>query len=187
MAERGQATGSLSARSPAPAPETALPSAQGTAPASASGTAPQTPSIGSSEIGACPAGATALRVELAWVPASAGTDATGGSHLPADTDATAGSNPPAGDVRLEALCVPQDCDVAGVLSAAMRAGLFPGGLPADVTAAVFGRRVAADARVRDGDRIELLGPLRVDPKVARMRRVAHKRAASPGGKWNRDG
>ncbi len=163
MAERMQATGSMTAHSPETASEV------------------------SSEIGACPAGATALRVELAWVQASAGTDATGGSHLPADTDATAGSHAPAEDVRLEALCVPQDCDVAGVLSAAVRAGWFPCGLPADVMTAVFGRRVAADARVRDGDRIELLGPLRVDPKVARMRRVAHKRAASPGGKWNRDG
>ena len=163
MTERMQATGSMTARSPETASEV------------------------SSEIGACPAGATALRVELAWVQASADTHATGGSHLPAHTDATAGSHPPTEDVRLETLCVPHDCDVAGVLSAAMRAGLFPGGLPADVTAAVFGRRVAADARVRDGDRIELLGPLRVDPKVARMRRVAHKRAASPGGKWNRDG
>ncbi|MEN1940534.1 RnfH family protein [Luteimonas sp. MJ246] len=38
--------------------------------------------------------------------------------------------------------------------------------------AVYGVRVAGDAPVRDGDRVELLRPLVVDPKDARRRRAA---------------
>lgn len=37
--------------------------------------------------------------------------------------------------------------------------------------AVFGERVAVDAVLRDGDRLELLRPLQVDPKEARRRRA----------------
>ena len=41
--------------------------------------------------------------------------------------------------------------------------------------AVFGRAVALDALLDDGDRVEVLRPLTVDPKEARRRR-ARKRA-----------
>lgn len=41
--------------------------------------------------------------------------------------------------------------------------------------AVFGERVAIDATLRDGDRLELLRPLQADPKDARRRR-AQKRS-----------
>ncbi|RMH94739.1 RnfH family protein [Lysobacter pythonis] len=37
--------------------------------------------------------------------------------------------------------------------------------------AVFGRRVTADAVLRDGDRLELLRALVIDPKEARRRRA----------------
>lgn len=40
--------------------------------------------------------------------------------------------------------------------------------------AVHGERVATDARLRDGDRLELLPPLRLDPKEARRRRAARR-------------
>lgn len=46
----------------------------------------------------------------------------------------------------------------------------------EVTAyAVFGQRVAGDATLKDGDRIELLRPLLADPKVARRRRAEERR------------
>ncbi len=50
------------------------------------------------------------------------------------------------------------------------------GLPLEeiVAYAIFGERVAADVRVRDGDRIELLRRLQLDPKDARRRRAAPK-------------
>lgn len=38
--------------------------------------------------------------------------------------------------------------------------------------AVFGERVSNDSRLRDGDRLELLRPLQIDPKEARRRRAA---------------
>ena len=37
--------------------------------------------------------------------------------------------------------------------------------------AVFGERIATDALLRDGDRVELLRPLQADPKDARRRRA----------------
>ena len=43
--------------------------------------------------------------------------------------------------------------------------------------AVFGRRVEAADPVSDGDRIEVLRPLEIDPKEARRRRA---RGARPG-------
>nr|WP_251044518.1 MULTISPECIES: RnfH family protein [unclassified Lysobacter] len=40
--------------------------------------------------------------------------------------------------------------------------------------AVFGVRAAADTRLRDGDRVELLRALQIDPKDARRRRAADR-------------
>ena len=37
--------------------------------------------------------------------------------------------------------------------------------------AVFGERVEPSRRLREGDRVELLGPLQADPKEARRRRA----------------
>jgi len=54
-------------------------------------------------------------------------------------------------------------------------------------AAVFGRARGTGHRLAAGDRIELTGPLRVDPKVARERRVAHRRAAEPRSRWRPQG
>ncbi len=42
----------------------------------------------------------------------------------------------------------------------------------DWTVGVFGRPVAWDTRLVDGDRVEVYLPLRVDPKTARRRRAA---------------
>ena len=44
----------------------------------------------------------------------------------------------------------------------------------DLAYAVFGRRAAADTALAEGDRVELLRPLSVDPKEARRRRAAKK-------------
>lgn len=40
--------------------------------------------------------------------------------------------------------------------------------------AVYGVRVAGDAPLRDGDRVELLRPLQLDPKEARRRRAGRR-------------
>lgn len=41
--------------------------------------------------------------------------------------------------------------------------------------AVFGERVDAEALLRDGDRLELLRPLQVDPKQARQQRAGRRK------------
>jgi len=40
---------------------------------------------------------------------------------------------------------------------------------------IFGRVVSLDARLADGDRVEIYRPLAVDPKEARRRRASRKR------------
>ena len=46
---------------------------------------------------------------------------------------------------------------------------------------VFGRTQPADARARDGDRIEIYRPLLVDPKEARRHRAELRRRRRPAG------
>jgi putative ubiquitin-RnfH superfamily antitoxin RatB of RatAB toxin-antitoxin module len=43
----------------------------------------------------------------------------------------------------------------------------------------FGREIAGDARVADGDRIEILRPLQVGPMEARRLRARRRRARKP--------
>jgi putative ubiquitin-RnfH superfamily antitoxin RatB of RatAB toxin-antitoxin module len=44
------------------------------------------------------------------------------------------------------------------------------------TLAVYGRPAELDTILQEGDRIEILRPLRVDPKEARKRRQSHRRS-----------
>jgi putative ubiquitin-RnfH superfamily antitoxin RatB of RatAB toxin-antitoxin module len=41
----------------------------------------------------------------------------------------------------------------------------------NVALGVFGRPIQADTPLRDGDRLEVYPPLRIDPKTARQRRA----------------
>ena len=60
-----------------------------------------------------------------------------------------------------ALQLAADASVADALQAAGMSGASVG---------VWGRVCALDQRLRDGDRVEIYRPLRVDPKEARRRR-----------------
>ncbi|MBX3611366.1 MAG: RnfH family protein [Hydrogenophaga sp.] len=51
---------------------------------------------------------------------------------------------------------------------------------ATLSLAVWGRRCEADQVMREGDRLELLRSLRVDPKVARRERFVGQGARSAG-------
>jgi uncharacterized protein len=51
--------------------------------------------------------------------------------------------------------------------------------------AIFGKIVSANQRLRDGDRIEMLRPLRADPKESRRRRVKLERVKLDRAKSNR--
>jgi putative ubiquitin-RnfH superfamily antitoxin RatB of RatAB toxin-antitoxin module len=52
--------------------------------------------------------------------------------------------------------------------------------------ACFGRRVALTDRLHDGDRIELLPRVIVDPKIARQRRADHRRRLDGERRWTPD-
>ncbi|MGN6151563.1 MAG: RnfH family protein [Lysobacteraceae bacterium] len=59
--------------------------------------------------------------------------------------------------------------VGATVAQALAAAAFDGEAPAGV--AVFGEAVARERMLVDGDRVELLRPLRIDPKEARRRRA----------------
>jgi putative ubiquitin-RnfH superfamily antitoxin RatB of RatAB toxin-antitoxin module len=85
-------------------------------------------------------------------------------------------------VRLESLTVPAGTALGDALAAAVARGAVPAAVMGDagMRVAVFGRLRPPDYPLVAGDRIELLGPLQVDPKEARARRVALRRAAAGG-------
>lgn len=59
--------------------------------------------------------------------------------------------------------------VADALAASGILAQLPGFVPAGI--GVFGQPVESDTRLRDGDRVELYRPLRIDPKQSRRNRV----------------
>ena len=77
---------------------------------------------------------------------------------------------PAVDLRVGA-----GTTVAEALRLARDARDWPG-WPADYRLGIFGRLVSGDRTLLDGDRIEVLRPLRDDPKEVRRRRVAAARS-----------
>ena len=70
----------------------------------------------------------------------------------------------------------QFAEPATVFDAILRSALIErlGLDSAALRVAVFGKLVALDTMLADGDRVEFLRPLVVDPKEARRRRVAKK-------------
>jgi len=69
------------------------------------------------------------------------------------------------DARSVRIRLAEGCTAA---DAAAASGLPLGGIEGY---AVFGERVRADTPLRDGDRLELLRPLGMEPKEARRRRA----------------
>jgi len=89
---------------------------------------------------------------------------------------------PAGSRVADALAA---SSVAARIAAA--GGAASGQGPLDtLTVAVFGRPARPDDPLHDGDRVELLPPLTVDPKVARQRRAEHRRRKSGERRWAPD-
>lgn len=66
-----------------------------------------------------------------------------------------------------------DLPAGATVADALAAAAFDGEPPAAV--AVFGETVDADRPLADGDRVELLRPLLLDPKEARRRRAAARK------------
>lgn len=73
--------------------------------------------------------------------------------------------------------LPHAAEVASVdlpAGATVRDALAACGVPAGRLVGVFGKRVALDHRLSDGDRVEVYRPLAIDPKEARRRRANKK-------------
>ncbi len=84
------------------------------------------------------------------------------------------------DVRACVLTVPEGTNVADAVS---RSELLKGQPPATLDAlkvTVWGRKSGLHQAVRTGDRIEILRPLKVDPKTARRERFVKQGAKSAG-------
>lgn len=73
------------------------------------------------------------------------------------------------------LSIEESCTVAMVIR---RSGILEKFLEIDLSTAVIGvhsRKVALDALLSDGDRVEIYRPLQVDPKEARRLRAERKK------------
>ncbi len=81
------------------------------------------------------------------------------------------------------LALPPGSTIAAAIDAACRDGVLRETVLQACSVAVFGRIRPPGERLHDGDRIELVAALKVDPKIARQRRVAHRRAAQARDKW----
>lgn len=79
-------------------------------------------------------------------------------------------SPAPGEVREWALCLPAGARVAEALAAGGVVGVC----------GIWGRVVAPEQLLRDGDRLEVYRPLTVDPKVARRERFARQGARTTG-------
>jgi putative ubiquitin-RnfH superfamily antitoxin RatB of RatAB toxin-antitoxin module len=79
-------------------------------------------------------------------------------------------------------------EASGIAARIAASGRVPSGEgPLDALAvAVHGRIAAPGDVLHDDDRIELLPPLSVDPKVARQRRAEHRRRLSGERRWTPD-
>lgn len=83
-------------------------------------------------------------------------------------------------VRDWALELPPGATVAQALRASGIADEFPSLDLAAATVGVWGRKARPDDVLREGDRIEVYRPLRVDPKVARRERFRTQGSRSAG-------
>jgi putative ubiquitin-RnfH superfamily antitoxin RatB of RatAB toxin-antitoxin module len=68
---------------------------------------------------------------------------------------------------LHALELPDGATVAAVIEASNIAQQFPGTDLGELQAGIWGQQVERSRVVRDGDRVELYRPLKLDPREAR--------------------
>lgn len=91
-----------------------------------------------------------------------------------------------GDVRRVRVSLPEGASLADAVDAALARGFVTREELAVLVAGVHGRARPPHHRLAAGDRVEFTAALLVDPKAARQRRVAKRRAALPRDKWSPD-
>jgi len=88
--------------------------------------------------------------------------------------------------RLLALTLEQGATAAEAVRLARRQGLLPEAAEHDFALGIWGERVALDRRLEDGDRVEILRPLRIDPREARRELAAEGRVMGTPGRVSSD-
>ena len=73
--------------------------------------------------------------------------------------------------RLSAVQVPEGATVGDVIAAGRLQAEFPDQVLGELQTGIWGRPVGRDEPVRDGDRVEVYRPLRMDPREARRLKV----------------
>ncbi|WMD22547.1 RnfH family protein [Achromobacter seleniivolatilans] len=81
-----------------------------------------------------------------------------------------------GHVWLREVMLPVDATVADALAASGFAQAFPVVKPWERGVGIFGRATEPQARLADGDRVEIYRGLSFDPKESRRRRADHRRS-----------
>ena len=84
------------------------------------------------------------------------------------------------EVREWIVQVPPGACIRDAVAASGLRDEFPAADPVQLHLCVWGRAATPGQRLREGDRIELLRPLRVDPKVARRERFSRQGTRAPG-------
>lgn len=74
------------------------------------------------------------------------------------------------------LSVAANCTVAQAIRRSGMLEQFPELNFAEMTVGIYGRKVALDASLCDGDRVEIYRPLEIDPKEARRLRAKSAKA-----------
>ncbi|HMO06108.1 MAG TPA: RnfH family protein [Paracoccaceae bacterium] len=80
----------------------------------------------------------------------------------------------------EHVCLPDGLDAGAALQTAGWVERFPELKDGQLSMSVWGRQVDRQHLLRDGDRLEICRPLRVDPKVARRERFVAQGARGSG-------
>ena len=76
--------------------------------------------------------------------------------------------------------VPEGCTLGEALGLAGWLQRFPGIQAEDIATGIWGRKAGWDRVLREGDRVEVVRELRVDPKVARRERFKGQGARATG-------
>jgi putative ubiquitin-RnfH superfamily antitoxin RatB of RatAB toxin-antitoxin module len=93
---------------------------------------------------------------------------------------TVAYSPAARQVHEVSLMLPADSTVRAAIDASGLLAQYPDIQLATGTVGVWERKAGPDQSLRDGDRVEIWRPLRVDPKLARRERFGKQGARAAG-------
>lgn len=96
------------------------------------------------------------------------------SHQPDETICITVAASRAGQIWQRQLSLPVGTTIAQAISVAGYLTDFPENTLESISVGIFGKHYPNHQPLQDHDRVEIYAPLRVDPKIARRRRAAHR-------------